>query len=65
MVMTTNMYYSIKSLLDDLMALCKTAVPVPEPETECREDIQVHAAVHAALPLRQPYLEIVGRARST
>lgn len=48
--MTTNMYYSIKSLRDDLMGLRKTAVPMPEPETECREDIQVHAAVHAALP---------------
>lgn len=49
-MMTTNMYYSIKSLRDDLMGLRKTAVPMPEPETECREDIQVHAAVHAALP---------------
>lgn len=47
--MTTNMYYSVKSLVGDLMLLCKTAVPVPNPKTEFRADIQVHAAEHAAL----------------
>lgn len=47
--MTTNMYYSVKSLVGDLMLLCKTAVPVPKTKTEFRADIQVHATEHAAL----------------
>lgn len=48
-LMTTNTYYSIKSLVGDLIALCKTAMTVPDPQTVCRGDIQVHAAEHAAL----------------
>lgn len=46
---TTNMYYSIKTLVGDLIVLCKTAASVPDPQTEFRGDIQVHAARHAAL----------------
>lgn len=46
---TTNMYYSIKTLVGDLIVLCKTAASVPDPKTEFRGDIQVHAAEHAAL----------------
>ena len=33
----------------DLMPLCKRAVPAPDPQTESRGDIQVHAAEHTAL----------------
>lgn len=47
--MTTNMYYSIKSSVGDLIGLYNTEVPVPDAQTEFRGDIQVHAAQHAAL----------------
>lgn len=47
--MTTNMYYSIKSLVGDLIALYKTAVPVPDLKTECRRDIQVRVPLSTQL----------------
>ena len=44
-----NKYVLQQSLVGDLIVLCKTVVPMPDPKTEFRGDIQVHAAEHAAL----------------